>query len=78
MSEKRICEIERTMIFLKEGKKERKKERKWNGKGTRQERNRHLLKRNEAGTKTSFIGKERGRNEIVCPEERLIPCLTTK
>ena len=72
MEEKLSFEVGKTMIFLKGGK-ERKKERKWNGKGTRQERKRHLLKRNEAGTKTSFIEKERGRNEIICSEERLIP-----
>ena len=29
--------------------------------------------RNEAGTKTPFSEKERGRNEIVNIEERLIP-----
>ena len=59
--------------FKKEREKERKKERKWNGKGTRQERKHHLLKRNEAGTKTAFVEKERGRNEIVNLEERPMP-----
>ena len=32
-------------------------------------------KRNEAGTKTAFIEKERGRNEIVNREERPMPCV---
>ena len=32
-----------------------------------------VRKRNEAGTKTSFIEKERGRNEIVNLEERPMP-----
>ena len=61
------------VLKLKEREKERKKERECSGKGTRQERNIHLLKRNEAGTKTSFIEKERGRNDIVKLEERSMP-----
>ena len=65
---------EKDDYFEKERGKERKKERKRNGKGTRQERKRHLLKRNEAGTKTAFAEKERGRNEICNLEERPIPC----
>ena len=65
-----VMKSKRTMIFEKGRKKERKKERKWSGKGTRQERNSHLLKRNEAGTKTSCIEKEGGRNEIVNLEGR--------
>ena len=63
------------VMKFKEREKERKKERKWSGKGTRQERNSHLLKRNEAGTKTSLIEKERGRKEIVKLEERSMPWL---
>ena len=59
--------------FQKEREKERKKERKRDEKGTRQERKHYLMKRNEAGTKTSFIEKERGRNEIVNLEERPMP-----
>ena len=51
-----------------------KRNEKRNGKGTRQERKGHLLKRNEAGTKMAFLEKERGRNAFLKNEERFIPC----
>ena len=63
MSEKWISEVvERTIFFLKEAKRNEKRIESEMGK-----------ERGQAGPKTSFAEKERGRNEIVCPEERLIP-----
>ena len=63
----------RKIIFGKERKKEQKKERKWKGKGTRQERKYYQLKRNKAGTKIRFTEKERGRNGFLKVEERPMP-----
>ena len=69
MKNKLVSEGGCTMIF----KRNEERNEKRNGKGTRQEQKHHMLKRNEAGTKTAFIEKERGRNEIVNLEERPMP-----
>ena len=61
------------MIFKRNEERNEKRNGKRNGKGTRQERKRHLLKRNEAGTKMAFLEKERGRNAFLKNEERFIP-----
>ena len=73
MKEKLVFEVKRTIILKRNGERNKKR----SGNRTEKERGRnekhHLLKRNEAGIKTSFIEKERDRNEIVNLEEQPIP-----